>query len=79
VPKVNLSASHRRALELLSGSADGLTQALLMAHGVAAELIAQLILDGLVGAEAERMMAGGKLIEVRRIRITDAGRRAIQT
>jgi len=33
--------------------------------------------DELAAASAERMVAGGKSIEIARVRITDAGRRAL--
>jgi hypothetical protein len=72
-----LSADHRRALELLAGS-DGCTEALMMAHGFTGNLLAALILDGLTSADGERMMAGGKVVEVRRSRITDARRVAVE-
>jgi acyl-coenzyme A thioesterase PaaI-like protein len=37
----------------------------------------ELIRAGLATAQAERVVAGGKTVEVARVRITDAGRRVL--
>jgi hypothetical protein len=71
------SRQRRRALKLLAGSTDGCTEAILLAHGFTVDMLAGLIRAGLATAQVERMMAGGRTMEVTRIRITDAGRRAI--
>jgi hypothetical protein len=49
----------------------------LLAHGFTTEQIVELIRAGLATATAERVVAGGKAIEVARVKITEAGRRAI--
>jgi hypothetical protein len=67
----------RRALELLAGSTDGCTEAIMLAHGFKVELQVALINAGLATAHTEHMVAGGRPMEVTRVRITDAGRRAI--
>jgi hypothetical protein len=67
----------RRALELLAASPDGCTEALMLANGFPVEMLVELIRTGLASAQAERMMAGGKQIEVARVRITEAGWRAL--
>jgi hypothetical protein len=72
-----LAADQRRALELLAASPNGCTELLFLAHGFTRNLLADLILAGFVSAETERVMAEGWPINVRRIRITDAGRRAL--
>jgi hypothetical protein len=72
-------------LELLAGSDDGATDALLTAHGftaelgrtVMAELVVGLVGAGLATATAEQTFAAGRAIDVIRVRITDAGRRAL--
>jgi len=46
------------------------------AISIAAALSA--ILDGLASADAERMVAGGRVIDVRRFKITAAGRVALE-
>jgi hypothetical protein len=70
-------ASRSRALELLAASRDGCTEAIMVAHGFAVDMLADLISAGLATARIERVMAGGRSIDVVRVRITDAGRRAL--
>jgi hypothetical protein len=74
----DLPDDHRRAPELLAGTTDGYTEAVLMARGLSGRLLAELILAGLATADTERSMASGKPVEVRRIRITAAGWRALE-
>jgi hypothetical protein len=74
--KHSLSADRRRALNLLAASQDGCTEALMLAHGFKAELLVDLIRDGLARAKAERVIAGKRTIEVTRVQITDAGRQS---
>jgi hypothetical protein len=57
------SRQRRRALELLAGSPDGCTEAILLAHGFPVGLLAKLIDAGLATAHAERMMVGGRPME----------------
>jgi hypothetical protein len=70
-------ADRRRALELLAASPDGCTEALMLAHGFSVELLCDLCVAGLAIAAPERMAAGGRTVEVARMRITEAGRRAL--
>jgi hypothetical protein len=67
----------RRALELLAASPDGCSEAVLAAHGFDVELLVKLVRAGLASATAERVVAGGKTMEIARMRITEAGRRAL--
>jgi len=67
----------RRALELLAGRRDGVPEALMLAHGFSIELIVKLVHAGLATASAERTVGGRHPVEVTRVRITDAGRRAL--
>jgi len=67
----------RRALEWLAGSRDGLTEALMLAHGFRVELLVDLCIAGLATATPERTVAGGRRVEVVRLKITDAGRQAL--
>ena len=67
----------RSLLELLALSADGTTDALLVAHGFDFDLMARLVRERLATAPPERVFAGGKPVEVTRIKITDVGRRAL--
>ena len=67
----------QRALELLASCPDGCPEALMIAHGFSIEQIVRLVRDGLATASAERVRAGRETLEVARVRITDAGRRAL--
>jgi len=49
----------------------------MLAHGFSIDLMVELINAGFAKATTERMVAGGKMIEVARVRITEAGRRAL--
>jgi hypothetical protein len=49
----------------------------MLAHGFAPKLIANLVESGLATAYAGHMLAGRRGVDVTRIRITDAGRRAL--
>jgi hypothetical protein len=68
----------RRALELLAASHDGATQAIMLAHRFTVEQLVELIRAGLATATAERVVAGRHTVEVARVRITEAGRRALK-
>jgi hypothetical protein len=67
----------RRALELLAAAPDGCTEALMFANGFTAELLIELVRAGLASAHAERMVAGGKMMEVARVKISEAGWQAL--
>ena len=72
----------RRTLELLSllaSSPHGATEALLVrVHGFDNDMIAGVVRAGLAIAERETMKAGAKPVDVVRLRITAAGRKAIE-
>jgi hypothetical protein len=57
-------------------SRDGCTEALVLAHGLTVEMLADLVRAGFVTATAECIVVGSRKIEIARVRITDAGRRA---
>jgi hypothetical protein len=67
----------RRALELLASSRDGCTEAILLAHGFTIKQIVELVHAGLATAHSQRVIVGRRTIEVARVRITEAGRRAL--
>ena len=74
-----LRAEQRRALELLGSIPHGVAEDLLvLAHGFDSDMIAGLVNGGFAMARRENMKAGGRAIEVVRIRITTAGRRALE-
>ena len=75
-----LSAEQRRALLVLIKNRHGVIEDLLMlTHGFSRGLIAGLVDEGLATARREVVTsAGGTTVDVVRIRISDAGRRALE-
>jgi hypothetical protein len=67
----------RRALELLAESQKGCTKAMMRAHGFSIDMLVELVKAGLATTKRERMIAGGRQIDVARVRITEAGRQAL--
>jgi hypothetical protein len=67
----------RRALELLAGCRDGATEAIMIAHGFTVAQMVELVRAGLASAPPERVVAGGRTIEVARVRIAEPGRQAL--
>jgi len=70
-------ATRRRALELLEHNRDGCTEAIMLAHGFTVDMLVELVTARLATAQTERMVAGGRPVEVIRFRITEAGRRVL--
>jgi hypothetical protein len=70
-------ADWRRALELLASSPEGATEALLMAHGFESTVIAGLVESGLATLTTEVVLAGRRPVDVRRLRLSDSGRKAL--
>jgi hypothetical protein len=60
-----------------SESPEGCTEAALFAHGFTSKLVMALVQTGLASAHSESMVANGQRVEVRRLKITDAGRVAL--
>jgi plasmid stabilization system protein ParE len=67
----------RRALAMLAENPDGYTRAAMLARGFPLVLLNRLVRAGLAAARVEREERGGKAIEIVRVTITDAGRRAL--
>jgi hypothetical protein len=67
----------RRALTLLASCRDGCTEAIMIAHGFTVEQLVELVQAGLATASPQRIPAGRRTVEVARLQITDAGRRAL--
>ena len=67
----------RRALELLAASPEGCTEAQMFANGFTAELLIELVRAGLVSAHAERVVGDGKMTEVARVKLSEAGWQAL--
>jgi len=73
------SHEQRRALKKLAGTPRGLTEHLLMAHGFSIEMLSGLVLADLANVVTEPMREPRGVINmIERIRITDAGRRALE-
>ena len=68
----------RRALELLASSRNGATEAIMLAHGFTVEQMIDLCISGLATATPERMVGGGRMFEVVRMTITEAGQRTLE-
>ena len=77
MPRRRPKPDRRRALELLASSRDGVTEAMMLAHGFTVEQMVELVHAGLASATAERVVAGGRAMEVARVRITEAGQQAL--
>jgi hypothetical protein len=75
---MSLTAEQRQALELIASRPRGCTKGLLLADGFAADMLADLVREGLATAHRGAVRAGGRQIRVERYRITDAGRKAIE-
>jgi hypothetical protein len=62
---------------LLASCRYGCTEAILLAHGFTIAQMVELVRVGLATAQAERVVAGGRTVEVAQVRITEAGRRLL--
>jgi hypothetical protein len=80
LPQRRLTREQRRSLELLARDPHGATgDRLVIAHGFETKMLARLVHEGLAAAiVGEPVEASGKTVEVVRITITEAGRRAIE-
>jgi hypothetical protein len=76
----SLSKEQRRALALLANIPHGIAEELLiLAHGFDRAMIGGLVHESFATAEREVVTGPGRrVIEAVRIRITDAGRRALE-
>jgi len=75
--KRRLSGEARRALELLVDQ-HGTTESLMLAHGFTDRMLSRLVRARLITMQHEVIKVGAKPIEVVRMMITDAGRRALE-
>ena len=74
---MSLVIDQREALNLLARSTHGYRESILLAHGFPIEMLRRLMRDGLVIAEREPAYLNQAANVVTRVRITDAGRRAL--
>jgi hypothetical protein len=72
-----MTADERRLLELLAESLNGATDALLVAQGFTLDMMINLVRCGFAMALPERTFAAGKPVDRTRVKITEAGRRAL--
>jgi hypothetical protein len=76
---ISLNAEQRRALAMLANAGpNGATQALLSTYGFGAALVAGLVNQGFARLTPETISAGGKLVEVAMVRITEKGLDALR-
>jgi hypothetical protein len=73
-----LDDGRRRALAILAENPDGCTRAIMLARGFSLALLNRLVRAGLATSHLERDERGDKMIEIVRVKITEAGRRALQ-
>jgi hypothetical protein len=74
-----ISTEQRRALEMLADAESrSITIEMLIEDGVPAELVADLVGNGLASMQGDTVKVGGRAIEIIRVQITDAGQRAIE-
>jgi hypothetical protein len=79
VGSMTLSAEQRRALEMLAEAGEaGSTLDMLVASGFQAELLADLVCEGLAVMQGETVKVDERTSEIVRVMITDAGRSAIE-
>jgi len=77
---LRLSVEQRSALALLAGAGmNGLTETIMLARGFTRAMLFILVRKGLATARWEPVKAGGRTIEVGRVRITVAGRKALES
>jgi len=72
-----LKPEGRRALELLAPCRNGSTETMMLAHGFSIDMMVELINSGLATVQTERFVAADYQGERARMRITQAGRRAL--
>jgi len=77
--KRRLSSEQRRALGLLASNPHGATEELLAyGYGFTRRMLARLVRAGLATVQRRVIVAGDTPVEVGKVMITDAGRRAIK-
>jgi hypothetical protein len=74
---MSLVIDQREALDLLARSTHGYRESILLAHGFPIEMLRRLLRDGLIIADREPAYLSQGAIVVTRVRITEAGRRAL--
>jgi hypothetical protein len=77
---MKLTDQQRRALTVLADMGpQGCLEGVMLMHGFGAGVMAGLVRDGLVSTAEETARAGRRRIYVAKVKITDAGRQAIES
>jgi hypothetical protein len=76
--KTSSQRRQRRALQLLASSPFGVAEVIMLAHGFTHRMIASLSRAGFATAQGTTVTVSDKAITVGRVKITDAGRRALE-
>jgi hypothetical protein len=77
--KPHSSPEWRQVLQFLASSPRGATEDVLeLGHGFSRDMLAMLVLAGLATVVIETLSGDGPTSKVGRVRITDAGRRALE-
>ena len=72
------SGDHYRALRLLGSYPNGCSERLMAWHGVEVDAMVELIREGLARAETIKHLDRNRPMKVARLKITEAGRRALR-
>ena len=75
VKRARLDDDRRRALAVLAENPDGCSRAIMLALSFPLSLLNRLVRAGLATSHLESEERGDKVIEIVRVKITDAGRR----
>jgi hypothetical protein len=77
-PPARLKPEQRRVLQMLASSGpSGLTEAILLSHGFSIELLVAITRADLAAVTIGNVRAGASTLTVVRLRITEAGLKAI--
>jgi hypothetical protein len=77
VSKRQLDGERKRVLTFLSERPEGCNRAVMIANGFSLALLNRLVRAGLATSHLEREERGDKAIEIVRVKMTEAGRRAL--
>jgi hypothetical protein len=77
VRPLRLTANQRRALRLLVNAPQGVREAMMLAHGFRREMLARLVLKGLMTVTTGTMRVGAVTMKVEFYGITGVGRKAL--
>jgi hypothetical protein len=72
------STVRHRALAFLAGCLDSCAETLLLVNGFTVDLMVEVVRDGLASATPERVVSAERQLRWARVRITEAGRKALK-